>query len=393
MGSRTSKIVSGLNLVTASSKDQTVQCLEELNKEGVVLYNSTSNKAIPMPKLFITSPAELKNVDISKYLFNGDPITHCKISFKHQGLDHYYDNFYEDNPRYPININSGKEFEVYSLGIAEKYSAGKLEQINGCGYVIKNIKSSTQDLIDLTKFEIYETAELEFEKILMNKVESLAIKIPKTTPEYMVCLYDFKDEPQSSMFIFQEKFSRALSCFNTLESKGYHVWSDSLKREMALRDMKLVNIDCDRECRWSIAGDASFITSDAYLNWCKGALKEKGLNHYYEFDHSKHKTLKVKGGSEDDTYSIGNGELRVNGVHKVDGCKYVIAGFNPKEGNKIDLSGLNGIDHSDLFFQAVYMNDIPTIAVHIDKETPKYLFCVLDHQGELAADNFIFAKD
>jgi hypothetical protein len=364
----------------AWASDQTKECCEQFLGKGIALYNSATNK-------IIEKSAETRAIVIPKKLLNFDGLNHCKTSFKKNELDHYYDYTRNEMPN-PLVIEAGKDGDTYSIGKAVKFTkdtSGNLTPINGCKYVIANLTPTTKEAIDLSKFKVYELDELQIEMIMMNNTLSQAIKVPNTKPEHLVCLYDFPNKPSDNLFVFQPKYPGAVKCFNTLEQAGYHIWDAGQHKVAEQRDIQLAKIECGTICKATYWGEA-------YVDWCKNEFKTNGFHNLYEFKPTKLIPLKIKSGIETDTYSVGIAEQRVNGITKVDGCKYVVEGFNQTMKNVIDLSGLK-VRYEDLFFKPIYMNDLPTVAVHVDKTQPTYLFCLLDYNDELIPDNFIFSQN
>lgn len=368
---------SALELTLAS--DKVKECCEQFASKGIVLYNSATNKVIE-------KSAETRAIVIPKKILNLDGLNYCKVSFKDNELDHYYDYTRKEAPN-PLIIEPGKDSDTYTIGKAVKFIADtpdNLMPIKGCKYVIANLAPTAKETIDLSKFKVYELDDLQVERIMMNNTLSQAIKVPNTKPEYLVCLYDFPHQLSDNLFIFQPKYSGAVKCFNKLEKAGYHIWDEKKNKVAEQREIQLAKIECGIQCKatWG----------EAYVDWCKNAFKVNGFHHFYELHPSNPTPLKVKGGAKTDTYSINTAEQRVNGITKVDGCKYIIAGFNQAMEHIIDLSELK-VRYEDLFFKPIYMNNTATLAVHLDKIQPTYLFCLLDYNDELIANHFIFAPN
>ena len=354
----------------AWASDKTKECCDQFLSKGIVLYNSATNKNIE-------KSVETRAIVIPKKLLNFDGINYCKVSFKINELDHYYDYTRNEMPR-PLVIEAGKDSEVYSIGKAvtfTKDTSGNLTPINGCKYVIANLTTTTKEAIDLAKLKVYELDDLQIEMIMMNNTLSQAIKVPNTKPEHLVCLYDFPEKPHKDLFIFQPKYTRALDCFNKLEKAGYHIWDTSQNKVAKQKDMYLTNIDCDWKCVKS--------SGESYIEWCKSTLKAAGFHHFYELTPVNPTPLKIKGGAKTDTYTIGS-----QANEKIEGCKYIVSGFNKTMEHVFDLSAIKG----KLFFQEIYMNGTLTKAVHVNDVQPTYLFCLLDYQDELLPSHFINAK-
>lgn len=351
------------------------ECFKQLTEEeGIVLYNSTTNRVI--------EKSHLANVTIAKYIY-GDRLKHCKVALKEKAVDHYYDF---NQATIPLSIKPGKEHEVYRIGSAVKFAkdnSGNLTPFAGCKYVIANLNGDVKDAFDLTKLNVYELGDLQIDMVLMNNTLTQAIKVADKTPNYLLCLYDFKNKPESSLFTFQPKYKDAVKCYDTLKKANYHLWDIAHNKIAEQRDIQLAKINCGVTCIPK--------GQESYIDWCKKEFKATGFHSFYNLV----EPLKIKAGTKDDTYSIGVAEKRISGVvTKVDGCKYVITGFKPDMKQMIDLSQLKedkkNIEFKNLEFISIYMNDLPTVAVYVDSNQPKYLFCLYDHKEGLIEENFKF---
>lgn len=378
MGLTKEGLSSAFELAWAS--DKTKECCEQFSSKGIVLYNSATHK-------IIDRSVETRAIVIPKKIWNFDGINYCKVSFKLNELDHYYDYAQIEESNGTLTIEAGSDTETYSIGKTVKLTkdtSGNPIPINGCKYIIANLQPTAQNVLDFSKLKVYELNDIQIRSIMMNNTLSQAIEVPHTKPENLVCLYDFPEQPHDNLFIFQPKYLRALKCFETLEKAGYRVWHSSKNKLATQKDMHLTNIDCDWKCIKS--------RGDSYVDWCKNALKTVGFHHFYEFNPVNPSPLKIRGGAETDTYSIGIAEQRIGGITKVEGCKYVLAGFNQTMEHVIDLSNLK-VKYGDLFFHQIYMNNTQSVAAHIGKTQPNYVFCILDYNGILVAENFIFAQN